>query len=229
MTTGLATDINNPAFSGAVANPDSLLSVEFYYHEPIDTWASQGKAIPVKLAKMPFIRISVPGKDDTVIERPAHGDDATRFAVQWMRFQMLNGLVETDRSLPGWHIADWKDLTEDQVRFLTYMRFQTVEQLAGASDAQIAAIGMGGLGLREKAKRALAEKMDSGVKEEIAKRDAHIAEQAAKMAALEAKMEAMMARMDTPAPATVDGTAQSNQRSTQLQRETLSVNRGAQK
>ena len=36
----LASDLNNPAFVGAM-NPDSVLSAEFYWHEPEDVHKSE--------------------------------------------------------------------------------------------------------------------------------------------------------------------------------------------
>ncbi|HXC38411.1 MAG TPA: hypothetical protein VN667_05650 [Burkholderiales bacterium] len=193
----LASDVNNPAFSGAVSNPDSLLSVEFYWNEPLDTWASENKGVPVKLKKMPYIRIAIPGNDKSIIERPASERDAERFPVHWLRFQMKEGLVAGEENVPGWPLGEWTELNEDQVRHLRYLRFQTVEQLAGASDHQVNAVGMGGLALREKARRALAARMDAGVKDEIAKRDATIAAQGTQIAELSSKVAALLARLES--------------------------------
>lgn len=194
---GIATDLQNANFSGAVANPDDLLSVEFYYHEPVDAWASQEKGVEVRLPKVPFVRIAVPGNKDQIIEKAASPRDATRFAVQWMRFQMQNGLVENDRNMPGWHIEDWAELSDDQKKFLNYARFQTVEQIAGASDAQIQTIGMGGAGLRERARIALRLRMDEGVKAEIAKRDGELQ-------AVKDQLAKLMERLGEAAPNKAD-------------------------
>jgi hypothetical protein len=64
-----------------------------------------------------------------------------------------------------------------------------VEQLAGCSDTQVQGIGHGGLAIREKARRALAEKNAAVVNSEVAKRDAKIAD-------LEDKLNKVLAMVD---------------------------------
>lgn len=186
----LATDVTNPEFSGAIANGDSMLSVRFYNHKALDTWASEEKKAPVYLKEVPFVELAIPGNDRNIIQRPATGRDASRFPVQWLKFQMETGMpVEKGVNVPGWDIAEWPELNEDQRRYLSHLRFQTVEQLAGASDAQVQLIGMNGASVREKARRALVMRVDAGIKEEIAQRDSTIADLAAKIEALSARLD----------------------------------------
>lgn len=175
MNLGLETDVNNKNFMGAVTNPDDMLAVEFLYMEPIDIFASQEKGVKTLRKKEVYIRKAKPGDGLSVIERIADENDKKQFPIQWMRFQMQEGLTEIDPNLPGWKINEWPELNEDQVRFLTFQRFQTVEQLAGASDSQIQGIGMGGVAIREKARVALRAKMDSGFRNELNERDMKIA------------------------------------------------------
>ena len=56
------------------------------------------------------------------------------------------------------------------------MRFNTVEQLAGASDAQIQRLGMGGLGLRVKAREAVKARNEAEIRKVTEKQDREIAE-----------------------------------------------------
>jgi hypothetical protein len=179
----LASDLNNPAFSGAT-NPDSALAVEFYNHAALDTWATEQTGIKTYLKECPFVRIAIPGNDKTVIERPAHKRDTERFPRQWLVFQMQTGMIANAENIPGWQLEEWPDLTEDQVRQLKFLRFYTVEQIAGANDTQIQGIGMGGLGLREKARKALAERNTAMVQNAVSERDSEIAELKAQMAQL---------------------------------------------
>jgi hypothetical protein len=54
------------------------------------------------------------------------------------------------------------------VEELKYLKFMTVEQVAGASDAQISALGAGYVTLREKAKAFLDLAKDSALAERLA-------------------------------------------------------------
>lgn len=160
----LASDANNPEFAGA-KNPDSGLYVEFYWNEPVDAWASaeksreQQRKVEVKLPKQPFIRIMVPGDKTSIYETAVQEAHKQRFPRHWMAWQIAEGLIGGEEDIPGWKISEWDECNADLARDLLYMRFQTVEQLAGASDRQIQGIGMGGLALRDKARVALRNRM----------------------------------------------------------------------
>lgn len=184
----LASDLNNNEFSGA-RNPNELLHVEFYDHAALDTWKTQETGIKTYRAECPFIRIAIPGNKDLTVERPADGRDVQNHPREWLVFQMQTGKIANAENVPGWQIDTWDEMTPEQVRQLKFLRFYTVEQIAGANDAQIQGIGMGGQGLREKAKRALAERHGSEVNEEVKARDA-------KIAALEAKLEKLLSLME---------------------------------
>lgn len=186
----LASDLANPEYV-APTNPDNMVNATFYMYAPVDHWASAENGIKTFRKEIPFIKIEVPGDKNTVIERPADGNDAKRWPEKWLYFQMNSGMISGEENIPGWKLDDWDALVADQKRQLKHLRFHTVEQLAGASDAQINSIGMGGLALRERAKRALAEKMDAGVKAEIEKRDDRIK-------SLEDKLERLLSAIEVP-------------------------------
>ncbi len=192
----LASDLNNKEFVGAT-NPDEILHIEFYDHAALDTWKTQTTGIKSYKEQCPFIRIAIPGNPNLTVERPADGKDTMRWPRQWLFFQMQTGKIANAENVPGWQLEQWEELGEEQVRQLKFLRFYTVEQIAGANDAQIQGIGMGGQGLREKAKRALAERNGAAVNQEVKARDEKIAE-------LEARMEKMMAMLEeqtSPEPA----------------------------
>ena len=179
----LASDLENPQFKGASV-ADSILHVEFYLHKALDTWKTQETGIKSYLEECPFIRMMVPGNEKTIIERPVSSADTRRFPQHWLRFQMETGQIANAENVPGWQLEEWSDLTEEQVRNLRFLRFYTVEQIAGANDTQVQAIGMGGQGLRARAQAALAEKNSKIVNSAVAERDAEIAELKAQMAEL---------------------------------------------
>lgn len=193
----LASDLSNPEFVGA-KNPDDILHIEFYDHAALDTWKTQTTGIKSYKDECPFIRIAIPGNPNLTVERPADGKDTRRWPRQWLFYQMQTGKIANAENVPGWQLEQWDELGEEQVRQLKFLRFYTVEQIAGANDAQIQGIGMGGQGLREKAKRALHERNGAAVSEEVKARDE-------KIASLEAQMQELMwmlkARAETEEPA----------------------------
>lgn len=191
----LASDLSNPEFVGA-KNPDDILQIEFYDHAALDTWKTQQTGIKSYKEECPFIRIAIPGNPNLTVERPADGKDTRRWPRQWLFYQMQTGKIANAENVPGWQIDQWDELGEEQVRQLKFLRFYTVEQIAGANDAQIQGIGMGGQGLREKAKRALHERNSAAVSDEVKARDAVIAEMQAQMAEM---MELLKSRPQAPA------------------------------
>lgn len=193
----LASDLNNAEFVGA-RNPDDILSIEFYDHAALDTWKTQTTGIKSYKDSCPFIRIAIPGNPNLTVERPADAKDTKRWPRQWLFFQMQTGKIANAENVPGWQIDQWDEMGEEQIRQLKFLRFYTVEQIAGANDAQIQGIGMGGQGLREKAKRALAERNGAAVNAEVKARDDLIAEMRSQMAEM---MELIQAKQPQAEPA----------------------------
>lgn len=203
MSQPLASDLNNPEFVGAI-NPDSLLHVEFYLFEPLDKWASdeasyqQGRPVRIMMpgGKRPYVRIMKPGDNTSIIETPVREDHKRRFPQQWLYFQMQEGLIDGGANIPGWKLEDWPELQhkEEQLHDLKARRFYTVEQIAGASDAQVQGMGFGGPGLRESARAALRSKVSSDINDKLAEKDAAIAKMQQQMAELAEKMNTMTAQ-----------------------------------
>ncbi len=195
----LASDLNNPEFAGA-KDPDSGLYVEFYWNEPIDGWASCEKSneaqrnVVVKLPKQPFVRIMVPGDKTSEFTCAVSESHKQRFPRQWLAWQIAEGLIGGEEDIPGWKLSDWNELNQDLCRELQYLRFQTVEQLAGASDKQIQGIGIGGLQLREKARVALRNKMGAETRAAIESRDAENAALKERMSIMQGQIEQLMSQ-----------------------------------
>jgi len=223
MSQMLASDVANPDFVGAT-NPDSLLYVEFYWHTPIDKWGSEeasakaGRRVVVNMKKLtispngqatktdedlrvPFIRIMRPGDQTSIIETAVREDHKQRWPQQWLYWQMAEGLVDDGAGIPGWKIEEWPHLDGQPtlVRDLKYMRFHTVEMIAGASDAQVQKLGIGGAGLRQQAAVDLRNRLAKTLNADIAARDKQISDQAERIKKMEENMALILEKTTQPA------------------------------
>lgn len=174
-----------------VANADSLLHVEFYISDDKDY---KGK---------PFIRIVVPGDKTNIIEQPVREDHKERFPRQWLYFQMKQN-EQSGVELPGtpllvWYSTSPDDINKGQMEELQILKFQTVEQVATASDAQLQRVGMGANGLRERARMFLNRKVKSDSNAELEATRRELDELKAQMA------ELMAARKPGRPPKQVEG------------------------
>ena len=156
-----------------VNNADSGLHVEFYMHQ-----VNKDK-------EEVYVRIQNPGDKLNIIERPVEEEEKRRFPRQWLYFQMKNGEGEVlGTPLVDWHKECPNELNKGQLEELQIVKFQSVEQLATASDAQMQKFGMGGTGLREKARLYLTNKNKSESTKELEKTRAELDELKAQMAEL---------------------------------------------
>jgi hypothetical protein len=156
-----------------IGNGDQHLHVEFYMYD---------KA-PYK--DRPFVRIIVPGDKTNVVDQPVREDHKARFPRQWLHFQMQsdNGMV-IGTSLPDWNKDQPEEFTDYQMAELQILKFQTVEQVATASDGQLQRVGMGATGLRDKARAYLLGKNQTESSSELAKTRTELDELKAQMAML---------------------------------------------
>ena len=191
----LASDLANPAFVGPI-NPDSMLSVEFFWHEAEDPNKSAEAGKGVRMPREPFVRIKAPGDHTSETVRGVNEGDKMRFPDKWLYFQIANNMIEGAAEIPGWKIEEWTHLSPEQVRDLKFQRFTVVEQVANASDSQVQRMGMGGGGLREAARLALRSRLGVELKQEMEAKDAKISALEASVA----KFEAFMAANEKPAP-----------------------------
>jgi hypothetical protein len=159
-----------------IANADSHLHVEFYISDEKDY---KGR---------PFVRIIVPGDKTNIVEQPVRDDHKERFPRQWLHFQMKQSEQDTG-VIPGtplhvWAAADPEFVNRGRLEELHILKFQTVEQVATASDAQLQRIGMGGTGMRDKARLFLTQKVRSDSSAELEKTRQELDELKAQMAEL---------------------------------------------
>ena len=146
------------ALDSDINNADSHLHVEFYTNDQK----------PYKKRPTPFVRIIVPGDKTNIVDRPVREDHKERFPRQWLHFQMQSGdgpVIGT--LLQQWNTDDEENFSSHQMAELQILKFQTVEQVATASDSQLQRIGMGGAGLRERAKTYLTRKNQSANTSEL--------------------------------------------------------------
>ena len=146
------------ALDSDIHNADSHLHVEFYTNDQK----------PYKDRPTPFVRIIVPGDKTNVVDQPVREDHKERFPRQWLHFQMQSGdgpVIGT--LLQQWNTDDEENFSLHQMAELQILKFQTVEQVATASDSQLQRIGMGGAGLRERAKTYLTRKNQSANTSEL--------------------------------------------------------------
>jgi hypothetical protein len=140
------------ALDSDVHNADSHLHVEFYLNSDGD----------YKVNPRDFIRIIVPGDKTNVVDQPVREDHKERFPRQYLYWKMQS----TDASAIGtplsqWNADDSEEFNSHQMAELQILKFQTVEQIATATDSQLQRVGMGATGLREKARLYLTNKNKS--------------------------------------------------------------------
>ena len=160
-----------------IHSADNHLHVEFYVYDKE----------PYK--EKPFVRIIVPGDKTSVVDQPVREDHKRRFPRQWLHFQMQNNNAEViGVPLIQWVKDDPENFNDMQMAELQIFKFQTVEQVATASDGQLQRIGMGAVGLREHARRYLSVKNQSSSQTEIEQMKEKYADMQQQMAALTAQL-----------------------------------------
>lgn len=155
-------------------NADNQLHVEFYTN-------SRDKDYMGK----PFVRIMVPGDKTTIIDQPVREDHKERFTRQWLHFQMQNNETQVvGTPVETWAAEAPDELSEMQLGELQILKFRVVEQVAMATDSQLQRIGMGSLGLRNKAQAFLRQRNAIAATSEITETRRELAEIKEQMAAL---------------------------------------------
>lgn len=175
-------------------SPNGGMSVEFYTSREK---GYEGRA---------FVRISAPGQAQLhTVDTFVREDHKERFPRQWLYFQMQNaGAPIEGTPLQVWQQECPDDISEYQVAELGILKFQTVEQLATASDGQRQRIGMGADGLANLARAYLKRKrMTAGADDSAALATAktEIADMRAMLAKQGEQMAELMSRMTKATPA----------------------------
>ncbi len=154
-----------------IRNADSQLFVEFY------TFEHPSSDVQKPYQDVPFVRIVVPGDKTNVVEQPVRDSHKQRFPRQWLHYQMQNSNADViGTPLKDWHIARPAEFNQMQMEELSILKFQTVEQVATASDMQLQKVGMGAAGLRERARAYLMNKNQSDSQIEMEKTKQELAD-----------------------------------------------------
>jgi hypothetical protein len=165
------------ALDSDIHSADNHLHVEFYVYDKE----------PYK--EKPFVRITVPGDKTNIVDQPVREDHKRRFPRQWLHFQMQNNNAEViGVPLSQWVKDDPENFNDMQMAELQIFKFQTVEQVATATDNQLQRLGMGAMGLRELARRYLQVKNQSSSQTEIEHTKSELAEVKEQLAALMAQL-----------------------------------------
>lgn len=162
-----------------VPNADEKLFVEFRVYKGEDE----------RFKGQTFVKIMSPGNQLNIIDRPMRESDKSRFVRQWLHYlgQQTGGMPDIGLELGVWANERPDDITANQLDELRILKFQTVEQIATATDAQLQRVGMGGLGLREKARMYLANRNKQAATSEISELKKQLVDMAALIADLSAK------------------------------------------
>lgn len=174
-----------------VNNPDSRLSVKFYQKAIQNNFKTALEGRPI-MEMADFILIEIPGNSNLTIDTFVSETDKSRFPIQWARYQN----EKTDGDIEGTLLHDWPVLNSAVAAELKHFKFYTVEQIAGASDAQLNTLGMAAgmspLALRDKAKAFLASAKDTAYAQQLA-------EKSSKQDEVIARMEAQIAELTNQA------------------------------
>jgi hypothetical protein len=107
---------------------DKQLFVQFYMHFIKDEEASITENRPIFKDQI-FTKIFPPGDRTNIIDRPFREGDQFRFPAQYARFKQ-----NQDQRASGTPLEMWPVVSKAMAEELKFFGFQTVEQLAGASD-----------------------------------------------------------------------------------------------
>jgi chaperonin cofactor prefoldin len=162
--------------------------IQFFLHTDKDDKRTREEGRPC-FKDYEYVRITVAGDRNNIVERPVTAMDRMRFAAQYKAFK-------ENRELPqeGYPLAEWPGINKAMVEELAYFKVRTVEQLAAISDVQAQNI----FGVYELRKKAIAylEKMKEDapmekINEMVAQKDEQIRQLTESLEALVAKVKTL--------------------------------------
>lgn len=135
-----------------MANPsvENNVFVSFYT-EAVEYKAESEKAGRPIFKDVPFIRVTIPGDTNNIIEHRAKESDKLKYPKAWALYE--RGESGGHKGTP---LEQWPQITRSQVKEAKYFECHTVEQMGNLSDAHCQKLGMGFQELRNKAKAYLA-------------------------------------------------------------------------
>jgi len=159
----LASDVNNTQFAGA-QDPDAVMIVRFYKRAVQNNFKTKLEGRPIFEDKI-YCEYYPAGSTLLKMDVPAQAYHKARFAKQWAYYQTTQGGDSREMGTP---LSSWTLLSPADVENLRGMKFNTVENIAGASDMQLQTMGMGIAGmaphvLRTRAQAFLAAAQDTAL------------------------------------------------------------------
>lgn len=170
---------------------DAKAMAEFYRTPKQDAEATAREGRPI-FKMVEYVRISVPGDKNNLVDRQVRDDDRRRFAPQYHAF-----LADKPQdAAAGTLLSAWGGLGPERVAEYLFMRVQTVEQLAGISDGNLQKLGPGANDERKRAQ----EYLDSTKsRAPLLRLQSENKEQASRIAALEHALKEQGDRLDAVA------------------------------
>ena len=198
----LASDVNNPQFAGAM-NPDAVMIARFYKKAVRNNFETNKQGRPIFEDKI-YIEYYPAGQRLLIMDVPAAEHHKMRFATQWAYYQSTQ---KGDKANVGTPLEQWPILSPADVENLRGMQFQTIDQIAGCSDQQLQAIGMGVAGMaphvfRARAQAYLNAAQDTALPQHQAAELVEMKKQLAEMKALLEAKQTVTVVADAPAKPT---------------------------
>lgn len=179
-------DPMSPGFyvEGQQAEKDNTIAR--FYMRPVQSAFKSNEAGHPVFVDTEYVEVIIPGNRGTTLDTPARDEHKARWPQQYERFKA--GQEEPTEGTP---VGEWAGCTRSEAEELKYLHVRTVEMLANLDDAAIQKMSMGGLALRERARRFLAQAQGSAPADALA---AKVAEQADMMADMQRQIEALLAQ-----------------------------------
>lgn len=120
--------------------------VRFYLRPVVDKALTLKEGRPIHV-EAPYVEISNPGDRSNVVDRAVRDFDKERYPRQWLAF-IAN---KPQDAASGTLLTAWGQLTPAVIEDLRYFKITTVEQLAGVTDGNLGAMGIGARKHRQQA------------------------------------------------------------------------------
>ncbi len=148
----LASDVNNQQFVGAM-DPDSVMIARFYKRAVQNNFETNKQGRPIFEDRI-YCEYYPAGSTLLKMDIPVREEHKQRFSKQWAYFQSTQG---GDSREVGTPLTQWPILSPADVENLRGLKFNTVENIAAASDIMLQALGMGIGGMAPYVLRARAQ------------------------------------------------------------------------
>ena len=148
----LASDVNNPQFSGA-QDPEAVMVARFYVRAVKNNFKSKLEGRPIFEDKI-YCEYYPAGSTILRMDVPSTSVHEQRFPKQWAYFQATK---KEDFNSAGTPLSQWAILSPADVENLKGLKIQTIENVAAMSDHALEVLGMGIAGLSPHVFRARAQ------------------------------------------------------------------------